>query len=169
MGETVTFKDRELVVIRRFGERWFTRGDIGKALGYEDDKSIYRVFSRNADEFTDSMTTVVKMTTVTGLKDTRIFSIRGAHLLAMLSRTDVAKEFRRFLLDLLERERRAPPRLPALSRDDARRARQVRYQKLQLTKAVWELDELGVDVTAIDMNVVRSFARLMLSDERQAA
>lgn len=34
----------------------------------------------------------------------RVFSLRGAHLLAMFARTTVAKEFRRWVLDILDRE-----------------------------------------------------------------
>lgn len=36
------------------------------------------------------------------LQETRIFSLRGCHLLAMFARTPVAKEFRRWVLDVLE-------------------------------------------------------------------
>ena len=35
---------------------------------------------------------------------TRVFSLRGAHLLAMFARTPVAKEFRKWVLDILDRE-----------------------------------------------------------------
>ncbi|MGL9724806.1 BRO-N domain-containing protein [Sodalis sp. (in: enterobacteria)] len=37
-------------------------------------------------------------------KKTRIFSLRGAHLVAMFARTPVAKEFRKWVLDILDRE-----------------------------------------------------------------
>ncbi len=37
-------------------------------------------------------------------KKVRIFSLRGAHLIAMFARTPVAKEFRRWVLDILDRE-----------------------------------------------------------------
>jgi prophage antirepressor-like protein len=36
------------------------------------------------------------------MQKTRIFSLRGAHLLAMFARTKVAKEFRRWVLDILD-------------------------------------------------------------------
>jgi hypothetical protein len=35
---------------------------------------------------------------------TRIFSLRGCHLIAMLSRTAIAKQFRKWVLDILDRE-----------------------------------------------------------------
>ena len=34
----------------------------------------------------------------------RVFSLRGCHLLAMFSKTPVAKEFRRWVLDLIEQQ-----------------------------------------------------------------
>lgn len=37
-------------------------------------------------------------------KSVRIFSLRGAHLIAMFSRTPVAKEFRKWVLDILDKE-----------------------------------------------------------------
>lgn len=45
------------------------------------------------------MTTGVRLTTVTGEKETRIFSLRGAHLLAMFARTEIAKQFRKWILN----------------------------------------------------------------------
>lgn len=34
----------------------------------------------------------------------RIFSLRGAHLIAMFANTPIAKEFRKWVLDILDRE-----------------------------------------------------------------
>ena len=48
------------------------------------------------------MTALVDMQTKGGLQKARIFSLRGAHLLGMLARTERAKEFRRWALDVLE-------------------------------------------------------------------
>ena len=62
------------------------------------------------------MSATVKMTV--GLTEVvaRIFSMRGCHLVGMLSRTPVAKAFRRWVLDVLDRlaaeERAALPEVP---------------------------------------------------------
>jgi prophage antirepressor-like protein len=48
------------------------------------------------------MTALVKMDTAGGAQEVRIFSLRGCHLLAMFSRTPVAKEFRAWALDILD-------------------------------------------------------------------
>ncbi len=83
---------------------WLTASQIGYALQYADDKAVQRIYSRHADEFTDNMTGVVNLTTPSGTQATRVFSLRGAHLIAMFARTPVAKEFRRWVLDILDRE-----------------------------------------------------------------
>lgn len=83
---------------------WLTANQIGFALQYADDKAIQRIFARHADEFTEKMTRVVNLTTPSGKQEGRVFSLRGAHMVAMFARTRVAKEFRRWVLDILDRE-----------------------------------------------------------------
>lgn len=84
---------------------WLTSADIATALEYKSPKSITNLFNQNADEFTSAMTQVIEsMTSGNYRKRARVFSLRGAHLLAMFARTPVAKEFRRWVLDILERE-----------------------------------------------------------------
>jgi len=83
---------------------WLTASQIGYALQYADDKAVQRIYSRHADEFSDKMTGVVNLTTPSGKQATRVFSLRGAHLIAMFARTSVAKEFRRWVLDILDQE-----------------------------------------------------------------
>ncbi|EPZ5206529.1 Bro-N domain-containing protein [Citrobacter freundii] len=83
---------------------WLTANQIGHALQYADDKAVQRIFARHIDEFTEKMTRVVKLTTPGGHQETRVFSLRGAHMVAMFARTPVAKEFRHWVLDILDRE-----------------------------------------------------------------
>lgn len=88
---------------------WLTSSDIAKALGYASSKSVSTIYSRNSDEFTSSMSMVIKMKT-NGInnnlreKSVRVFSLRGCHLIAMFATTKVAKDFRRWVLDILDRE-----------------------------------------------------------------
>ena len=86
------------------GQVWLTATEVGQALEYADDKAVQRIYSRHADEFTAQMTGVVKLTTPSGKQESRVFSLRGAHLVAMFARTPKAKEFRRWVLDILDRE-----------------------------------------------------------------
>jgi prophage antirepressor-like protein len=69
--------------------------------------SVSRIYDRNPDEFTSAMTLTVNLT-VKGFgnggseKEVRIFSLRGAHLIAMFARTALAKAFRKWVLDILD-------------------------------------------------------------------
>ncbi len=96
------FEDVALHLIDRNGMPWVTARDVARALGYRDERSVLRIHHRADDEFDETMTTVVKLTTVTGPKPTRIFSPRGCHLVGMLAKTKRAKAFRRWVLDVLE-------------------------------------------------------------------
>ncbi|HCI4470776.1 TPA: Bro-N domain-containing protein, partial [Klebsiella pneumoniae] len=83
---------------------WLTSADIAKALGYKSTKSISNLFAQYEDEFSQGMTMVIESVTngingSTRRMKVRVFSLRGAHLIAMFARTPVAKEFRRWVLD----------------------------------------------------------------------
>lgn len=110
MATQLTFKSHTLESIEHEGKLWFTAAALAIALEYSDQRSVNKLYSRNADEFSIDMVTVVKLTTVrkTGsiLMDNRVFSLRGAHLIAMFANTPVAKEFRKWVLDLIEKETR---------------------------------------------------------------
>ncbi|HHG8589914.1 TPA: Bro-N domain-containing protein [Citrobacter koseri] len=93
-----------LTPVAGMSDTWLTASQIGYALEYSDVKAVQRIYSRHADEFTEQMTRVVKVTTPSGKQEARVFSLRGAHLVAMFARTNVAKEFRRWVLDILDRE-----------------------------------------------------------------
>lgn len=88
---------------------WLTSSDVAKALGYKSTKSISNLFTQYEDEFSPGMTMVIESMT-NGINGScrrlkvRVFSLRGAHLIAMFARTPVAKEFRRWVLDILDRE-----------------------------------------------------------------
>ncbi|HHF6577191.1 TPA: P22AR C-terminal domain-containing protein [Haemophilus influenzae] len=102
---TLTFQNTTLSVINQNNQTFLTGSDLGKALEYADPiKAIVKIYDRNADEFTPEMTALIEMPTAGGLQKVRIFSLRGAHLIAMFARTKVAKDFRKWVLDILDRE-----------------------------------------------------------------
>lgn len=109
---TLTFNGTTLTTIDKDDQVWLTSSALATALGYADGKSINRIFSRNEDEFSSRMTQVIDegvnltpSAKTKGLRaKIRIFSLRGCHLLAMFARTDIAKAFRVWVLDILERE-----------------------------------------------------------------
>ena len=100
---TLSFGNVQFSTIDRDGQPWFRSGEIARALDYKDESSIRRLYDRNAEEFTEKMTQVIEIVETVNLTvRVRIFSLRGCHLLAMFARTPVAKEFRRWVLDVLE-------------------------------------------------------------------
>lgn len=105
----LTFHDVTLIPAPVTDGVWLTSSDIAKALGYASSKSVSTIYSRNSDEFTSTMSMVIKMKT-NGInnnlreKSVRVFSLRGCHLIAMFATTTKAKEFRRWVLDILDRE-----------------------------------------------------------------
>jgi prophage antirepressor-like protein len=83
---------------------WLRVHQIGVALGYTRGDAINKLYANNADEFTQSMTALVKIQTAGGEQEVRVFSLRGAHLLGMFARTAEAKDFRVWILDVLDNE-----------------------------------------------------------------
>lgn len=105
----LTFQETHFDVVDRNGQPWLQAAQIAKALGYSNDNAVSRIYARNSDEFTDNMTGKVKLTLSGNLEtEVRIFSLRGCHLLAMFARTKVAKEFRKWVLDVLDSLTPAP-------------------------------------------------------------
>lgn len=105
MSQSLCFNDVQFDVIPQNSQPWVRGYQIGTALGYGEnaDVSIRKLYTRHADEFTPAMTAVVTLPTEGGPQETRIFSLRGCHLLAMFARTPVAKAFRKWVLDVIER------------------------------------------------------------------
>jgi prophage antirepressor-like protein len=82
---------------------WITSSELARILGYSRLDKVTQIFNRKADEFTSKMTRVIENPSNVNLT-LRIFSLRGAHLIAIFARTPVAKEFRKWVLDVLEKE-----------------------------------------------------------------
>lgn len=105
----LNFHGINLSPVPQMNDIWLTSADLARALGYASSKSVSTIYSRNSDEFTGRMSMVIKMMT-NGInnnlreKSVRVFSLRGCHLIAMFATTDKAKEFRRWVLDILDRE-----------------------------------------------------------------
>lgn len=117
---SIRFHDTQFTVIPHHGQPWLTATQIAQALGYASEKSISNLYRRNADEFSPCMTGVTELMTPGNPMPipVLIFSLRGAHLIAMFSRTALAKEFRRWVLDVLDRETAAHPQPLNVLTDD---------------------------------------------------
>lgn len=106
--KALSFNGVTLTPIHHNAQIYLTSAELAKALGYASLKSVNNLYNANADEFSADMTTVIDSMTVrkTGTVNltVRIFSLRGCHLIAMFARTPVAKEFRKWVLDILDKE-----------------------------------------------------------------
>lgn len=99
------FQGKALVPVSNISGVWFTSADLAKALKYSNSRAVTMLYNKYADEFTSGMSQVLEVSTSGNYrKKVRVFSLRGAHLIAMFARSDVAKEFRRWVLDILDRE-----------------------------------------------------------------
>ena len=108
----LSFNEVNFSPVERDGQIWLTASELAGALGYVKSDAVTQVYERNKDEFNASMTTTLKMSVVrkTGKveMENRIFSLRGCHLIAMFSKTAIAKQFRKWVLDVLDKEVGAP-------------------------------------------------------------
>lgn len=103
MITALTFNDVTLSPITYQNSLWIRAVELARALGYSSEKSISNIYNRNQDEFSNEMSVVINLSTTNTPALTRIFSLRGCHLVAMFARTPVAKAFRRWVLDVLEK------------------------------------------------------------------
>lgn len=99
------FNDHQFAVIERENKVWLTATDIALALGYSRSDQVSRIYARHEREFSASMTAVFENTTLGHINlssEMRVFSLRGAHLIGMFSRTAKGEEFRRWVLNQLD-------------------------------------------------------------------
>ena len=103
MNAILTFENTEFDVVDIHNVPWLRLPQIEGALGYASGgKALSTLYTRNADEFTEEMTQVLELPTAGGVQPVRVFSPRGCYLLGMLARTERAKAFRQWVLDVLE-------------------------------------------------------------------
>lgn len=125
MSQALCFNEISFTPVTHQNSLWIRAVELARALGYSSEKSVSNIYNRNQDEFSNEMSVVINLSTTASPAPTRIFSLRGCHLLAMFARTPVAKQFRRWVLDVLDKlaeEERAktepvenPDKLPSLS------------------------------------------------------
>lgn len=103
---TLSFGETTLAIIDRHGEPWLSARELARALGYRDESAVLRIYSRKRDEFTEEMVSTVKLTvdrkSTSTTVETRIFSARGCYAIGFFAKTERAKAFRRWVLDVLE-------------------------------------------------------------------
>lgn len=95
--KTLTFQNTTLVPVKTDNQIWLSSADLAKALGYSQSRAVSKLYNENQDEFTPSMTALVPNPHMKNA-NICIFSLKGCHLIAMFSRTAVAKAFRKWVL-----------------------------------------------------------------------
>ena len=90
MSNALAFRDVTFDVRTIRNTTYITSAQLAAALGYATENAVTKIYHRNADEFTVEMT--VTQNGSGGQLPTRLFSLRGAHLVAMFARTPVAKD-----------------------------------------------------------------------------
>ncbi|MDQ9037634.1 Bro-N domain-containing protein [Acinetobacter seifertii] len=175
---------------------WISASDLANALGYARVDSVSRIYDRNKDEFSKQMSQTVNLTVCGKINDLqhktiRIFSLRGCHLIAMFARTPVAKEFRKWVLDVIEKKESRPKKKIDLSQfvtKDLHNRMALKYHRMfrqyddlvdRLRDQVDEMqrkcrrydmklhnDSIPLDLAAIRLGVTQSKIKQLLIDER---
>lgn len=122
METALTFNDITFSPVNHQNSLWIRAVELAKALGFKREDQAAKIYRAHTDEFTADMAQVVEITdnaeSAFPVKSL-LFSLRGCHLLAMFARTPVAKAFRRWVLDVLDRlgaeERAALPEVPHIA------------------------------------------------------
>lgn len=110
---SLSFNDVNFSPVQHNNQIWLTASELAKALGYAKSDAVTQIYERNKDEFNSDMTLTLKLSVKgfgngNSLKETRIFNPRGCHLITFFARTSVAKQFRKWVLDVLDKEMGAP-------------------------------------------------------------
>jgi hypothetical protein len=149
--------------LRMDGEIWLRVAQITHPLGFSSDRRTRELFERHRDEFTAGETRLIVEQTEGGPQQVRVFSLRGARLLAMLARTEPAARFRRWILDLLEG--RAPVARPDADPMASYEEAQAVLSHPLIREAIEKLDEAAAN----DSEHARAQSRLRLEARRLAA
>lgn len=106
MSQSLCFNNFKFSPVTHQNLPWIRSTELAHALGYKREDILGKLYRKNADEFTPDITQLIEIVDNTGSVfpvKLRIFSLRGCHLLAMFARTPVAKAFRKWVLDVIER------------------------------------------------------------------
>ena len=111
MTQALTFNDITLTPIPHQNSLWIRAAELARALGLSREDKVAQIYQRHADEFTPEMSQLIENVVEPQIEvfpnlsagRCRIFSLRGCHLVAMFARTPVAKAFRRWVLDVLDK------------------------------------------------------------------
>ena len=140
------------------GEVWFVARDVCDALGivWQGDKTITRI--------RPDWKMVAKYATISGEKDTILISEPAVFKLAFRSHKSEAEEFTDWVAgEVLPAIRKTgsfnAAKTPAIAQSDLPNQNKIRYAKMCLVSSLMRLEQLGIDVDAIDFRIVIRFGR----------
>src|ERR1017187_3158882 len=83
-----------------------TAEEVARGLGYSNQKKVSNIYKRHEGEFKPGESCVLRLRTQGSQeRSVRVFTTRGVLRLALHAETDVASEFRDFVLDVMEQLR----------------------------------------------------------------
>lgn len=115
----LSFNEVNFSPVQHNNQIWLTASELAKALGYAKSDAVTQIYERNKDEFNASMALTLNMSAKGNIetlnmsvskkernlmRNVRVFSLRGCHLITFFARTSVAKQFRKWVLDILDKE-----------------------------------------------------------------
>jgi len=100
------FEGIDLELINHENEIWLTAETVGIGLEYsEPRKSVMNLYSSHRDEI-EEFASVIDLMTEAGMRKTTIFSEYGVYLLIIFSNQPKAKEFRRWVIEVIKNIRK---------------------------------------------------------------
>lgn len=172
---TLNFEGVALRIVDRQARPWMPVSELTRALYgikgtdrsvspfEQESRAVRRIFNRNRDEFDDDMTALLTMETGGGPQEVRIFSTRGCYLMGMLAKTERAKAFRRWVLDVLE------GKVAASVQKEAIAERRMRVMELNAAGRALELLRSAGGYKAVATNAPEIYGRLGMRIDMSAA
>lgn len=139
---------------------------LADVLGFKNRRNIRELISRNASELEGYGTLPCRTASSTGgngaQRDVSEYLLNEGQALVIcsLSRTDMAAQVRRALIDVFMAWRKGA--VPQGATPVQASAHRIRAAKLRFAEAATALDALGVDVPAINLSAVLAFGRAVL-------
>ena len=100
------FNGKEIDFINKEEDIWITAETVGIGLEYNSPrKSIMNLYSAHRDEI-EIYSSVIDLMTEAGMRKTTVFSEMGAYLLIMFSNQPKAKEFRKWVVNVIKEIRK---------------------------------------------------------------
>lgn len=141
---------------------------LAAVLGYGRERDIRKLIERITPELESYGPIACQRATVArsqggGSSSDQFFLNEGqALVVCSLSRTSLAAQVRRALIEVFMAWRRGALAPQTVALASTAQSHRIRAAKLRFAEAATTLDALGVDVTAINLNAVLAFGRAVL-------